>query len=99
MHLFYNVDSLVAAHRNQLIHVKEISLNHDIDYDIINLFGTSLPTPTNTIVSLLYLVVAMTKEDIPHDTLYAFILEKCAELKIEQVDAIMVGVSLTFILR
>jgi hypothetical protein len=32
----------------------------------------------------------MTKEDIPYDTLYAFVLEKCAQLKLDQIDAIMV---------
>jgi hypothetical protein len=37
-----------------------------------------------------FIAGTMSKEDVPYDTLYAFILEKCAQLKIEQIDAIMV---------
>lgn len=33
----------------------------------------------------------MTKEDVPYDILYAFILEKCAQLKIDQIETIMVS--------
>lgn len=33
----------------------------------------------------------MTKQEIPRDTIYAFVLEKCVQLKVEHVDPIMVS--------